>query len=501
MKSFIVLLYFIIVPIISLGKNIGMSQVMEIASTFLKTNNCSIVKRSNSYCIVQRNNNSGFVIISTNDNSKKRIIGYSNSEWNEGGMPVVLTNWLYHLDRVDYDTPTLVRGEKPKSIHTSLQKVNILPLLKSHWHQSSPYNDLAPVIADGNVKTAAGCVAVAAAQIAYYWWKDNPDRTLKDTPVYSYGAAPVTYSIPKGSANEWNLIRNCYTKDDSPESKYAVAQLCYVIGTTSYLNYASSTGGSIYDVTNALKSQYNLLSEYVKKSKYDQQEWENLIYNELLNGRPVLCAGDGDGGHAFVLDGYDDTIDLYHFNFGWGGEGDGYFPIDDSEESMGGYFMDQSIVYNIHPLKRNISANINCSYASNNSSDINITVDVKNNSTLSIKQLRLYIVNEDYSLDKLGNASWLGEGVLNDNKMFSISFRIENPQSSGKTVFVLTDENKNVLTQTTFDVKSGINKVFNSDEDADVLYFSIGGERVNKPVKPGIYVKKSSSGIKKCVVK
>lgn len=478
-----------------------MFQIMEIASTFLNTNNCSIVKQSNSYCIIQRNNDSGFVVISTGNNSKKRIIGYSNSNWNEGKMPVVLSNWLCQLDSINYDSLALVRRGETKSIQSSLHKINIMPLLKSHWHQDSPYNDLSPVIVDGNVKTAAGCVAIAAAQIAYYWWKDNPEKILKDTPVYSYGAAPVTFSIPKGSPSEWDLIRNTYTNDDSPESRYAVAQLCYVLGTTSYLNYASSTGGSIYDVANALYSQYNLLSEYSNKNKYDQQEWDSLIYTELASGRPILCAGDGMGGHAFVIDGYDDKTDLYHFNFGWGGDGDGYFPIDDSEESMGGYYMNQSIVYDIHPLKRNISANINCFYAGDSNSNINITVDITNNSTLPIKQLRLYVINENYPTDELNNASWQGEGVMNDDNLFSISFRIENPQSSGKTSFVLTDENKYVLTQTTFDVKSGIKNVYNDDENGDVLYFSIGGKRVNKPVKPGIYVKKSLRGIKKIVVK
>ena len=122
---------------------------------------------------------------------------------------------------------------------TAQNRPSIKTLLTCHWHQNSPYNDLAPVITDGNVKTVAGCVAIAAAQIAYYWRKDNPEYTLKDTPVYPYGAAPVTMSIPKGSPNNWKLIKDVYDKDDSPESKYAVAQLCYVLGTTSYLNYAT----------------------------------------------------------------------------------------------------------------------------------------------------------------------------------------------------------------------------------------------------------------------
>ena len=45
-------------------------------------------------------------------------------------------------------------------------------------------------------------------------------------------------------------------------------------------------------------------------------------------GWPVYYSGQSpDGGHAFVCDGYNDA-NLFHYNWGWGGSGDGWFDFD-----------------------------------------------------------------------------------------------------------------------------------------------------------------------------
>ena len=47
--------------------------------------------------------------------------------------------------------------------------------------------------------------------------------------------------------------------------------------------------------------------------------------------RPVLYSGrtSADAGHAFVCDGYkyEDGNDLFYLNWGWGGDNNGYFPL------------------------------------------------------------------------------------------------------------------------------------------------------------------------------
>ena len=53
-----------------------------------------------------------------------------------------------------------------------------------------------------------------------------------------------------------------------------------------------------------------------------------MMRKEIDNNRPVIYTGEsiqGCGAHGFVLDGYRDN--LFHFNFGWNGSGNGFFAI------------------------------------------------------------------------------------------------------------------------------------------------------------------------------
>lgn len=468
-----------------MGRVLDKNEIIKIASEHLQTEHCSIVQESNAYCVVQRDDTTGFVIISLCGSHKTQIIGYSDeSVWDTTNIPFVLLNWLTQLDRCS-DTNQTVSSSKKIYNADLQQKKSVLPLLTCHWHQDSPYNDLSPLIADVNVKTAAGCVAIAAAQIAYYWRKDNPEYTLKDTPVYPYGKAPITMSIPKGAPNNWDLMRDSYTKDDSPESKYAVAQLCYVIGTSSYLNYATSTGGYINDASNAIYGQYNLISDYTKKSKYTQNEWEELIYNELMNARPILCSGDGNGGHAFVLDGYDHKSGMFHINFGWGGYGDGYYLIDDSEVAMGGYNQNQSIVYNIHPKNRNIDAVLNFQYSGID--DVDIVIDITNRSTLGIKCLKLYLVPNGYSLDDIKKPIWeLYDTIDSDGQERKIVISDIDISNEENGIFYLVDDNEYVIGRLPMSSLTGIKNPQKSDS-VHPRIFNLNGQEV-KSYTNGMYI-------------
>jgi len=440
--------------------------------------------------VIKNDIGNGFVILSSKGNSKSKILAFSKDGfWDEELMPALVNKWLGRLDKIGEDS--LIFTNRTNNYLNN--KRSITPLLTCHWHQSSPYNDLSPIISDGNVKTAAGCVAVAAAQIAYYWRKDNPIYTLRDTPVYPYGSAPVTYSVPKGSLNNWELMKDSYTANDSQESRYAAAQLCYVIGTTSYLNYASSTGGSINDASNALYSQFDLTSEYTAKSKLSQQEWEELLYNQIEKGYPVLCAGAERDGHAFVLDGYDNESNLYHFNFGWGGAGDGYYPVDDSELSMGGYYNNQSVVYNILPKNRNISASMNAE-GINGSEPISISVSITNNSTLDLRGLNVYFVQKDNTIQDVSNPIWQYDNIIRcDGITQQLQIKDLILNSSG-TIY-LTDENKCVLCELHIHDESGINSIAGNIEQQCSIY-DLRGNKVETPTKGLYLIKKEGRTIK-----
>lgn len=328
-------------------------RAMTIAERQLGTSHVILAKRTATYCIFSGKEQGGYAIVSVQGEGNPRLLAFSReSRWDEAVMPPAVLEWLEGLE-------TLQPGCVVRRAADSLSRVDVAPLLTCHWHQRSPYNDLAPVIQDGQVKTVAGCVALAAAQVAYYWRNDNLEYTLRDTPTYEYGGAPVTEIVPKGSPNNWELMLDEYDSNSPAESRAAVAQLCYVLGTTAYLNYASSTGGSIRDVGNALYSQYRILSEYISRGD-SLPDWEGMLYAQVAKGYPVICSGSGSGpsGHAFVLDGYDSENNLFHFNFGWGGDGDGYYPADESPEAMAGYYRGQAVLIDIHPQSTTIPSSV-----------------------------------------------------------------------------------------------------------------------------------------------
>lgn len=475
---------FLLLP--TMGLAFSIDDALLVASKHFGCKQLVVIDQSDTYAVIEQSTGIGYVIVSISDDASRRILGYSNEgSWNQEKNPPALNHFLKHVKN------QFCRNQRQITDNSSMMdRRNVAPLLSCHWHQNSPYNDLAPVIEDGQIKTVAGCVAIAAAQIAYYWRKDNPESTLMDTPTYPYGGAPVTYVIPKGSPNNWELMRDAYTANDSPESRAAAAQLCYVIGTTSYLNYASSTGGNIHTARTAINSQYQLKSSYLSRSKLSQEEWEELLYNEVAKGQPVMCGG---GGHAYVIDGYDAELGLFHFNFGWGGAGDGYYLVDDSEDSMGGYNDGVSIVYDIHPASRNIIADIETQNAIIRNGQATVSAYIKNQSTLPIRHIYLFANTDEQIPVDTTLAVWRGDDIDNNGEIQHVFMDFPIIDQSNLFYLTITDENLYVLDRAILTWSSSVEEL-NMCESSGRLIFDIYGHIINEIKTPGIYIIKSTDG-------
>lgn len=77
---------------------------------------------------------------------------------------------------------------------------------------------------------------------------------------------------------------------------------------------------------------------------------------ELNESRPIQYAGFGNGGHTWVLDGYDSN-NFFHMNWGWGGSQDGYFNLNSLNPGAGGiggagyvYNNNQQAIIGLQPL-------------------------------------------------------------------------------------------------------------------------------------------------------
>lgn len=96
------------------------------------------------------------------------------------------------------------------------------------------------------------------------------------------------------------------------------------------MSYECSRSGAYFDsVRGALVNRYGYSSdaEYKERSGMNDNQWMDLLRQEIDAGRPVLYNACGNSCHTFVCDGYGNDI---FFNFNWGsrGEGDGSYLID-----------------------------------------------------------------------------------------------------------------------------------------------------------------------------
>lgn len=401
------------------------------------------------YYIFSRGEGKGFVIVS-GDDSTAPILGYTDQgNFVREELPPQLTSmldqWTERLTVVQsrHQQP---RMKAPRTRAIASYKSgwqNVGPLIATHWHQSSPYNGLAPV-KEGQGRCMTGCVATAGAQVTYYYHRDNPNELQYDTPTYSYGT-PITVSLPAGTPIEWDQMR--LSGSGTERQNKAVATLMYALGTSAWLTYGdgdgTATSGHNEKMAEAMRGQFKLNSSHKWKSEYSQQGWEELIYKNLSSRQPMLYSGaKEDGGHSVVLDGYQASTGLYHFNFGWGGQGDGYYTVDDAT-GMNGFNTYQDLVFNITPQVQNLSGQVLAEKLWNKATN-NVTVSVTNNGTLDYKGIYLY-TNTRPQLPSSMTVNNLAT-VIESGKTEQLDFKFTPSDSQlGQVYLFLCDKSKNVL--------------------------------------------------------
>ncbi len=316
------------------------------------------------------NGDEGYIITSGSDLTQP-VLGYSDQgSLDPENMPEPLKYWLETLDNAIEGIEAGIPQEKALKANTVARvadKKAIEPLVKSKWNQGDPYNLMTPSYIDKNSgkyneHSATGCVATATTQIMYYWkWPQDACATI---PSYTYnwsGNNKTTDELPPVVFN-WDAMTDTYDSKSSQESKMAVAQLMLYAGHGMKSGYAGATGATSVNALNALKNYfgYNKDAYNCYHLNYTFQEWEDLFYNELAAGRPILVGADNyerTGGHEFVCDGYDGN-GLYHINWGWGGWDDGYFVLTvmaPDNQGIGGstdangYSMGQNVCINVRP--------------------------------------------------------------------------------------------------------------------------------------------------------
>ena len=305
----------------------------------------------------------GYVIVSAED-AYNPILGYSlNNSYDENRTNEVFESWIItYAEKIDYlrDNDVKASGEmesrwnhylnaSKKELTGKAKGRDIDPLLTSSWDQNYPYNALCPEDEDGpGGHVYAGCVATAMSMIMYHYKYPEHGFGQKSYYIYPYGTQSVDF---ESTYYMWNAMTDEISGSSPEHSIIGIAELQYQCGVAVEMGYSPDGSGTYsYLVPSAIKNHfgYSNNATYMEKNNYSLTEWQNMIMEDLENNHPLYYSGnDGEGGHAFVLDGAQGD-DMFHFNFGWSGYMNGYYYLEGSG-AVGGFNQGQAIVKNFYP--------------------------------------------------------------------------------------------------------------------------------------------------------
>ncbi|HUX54654.1 MAG TPA: C10 family peptidase [Williamwhitmania sp.] len=275
----------------------------------------------------------GFVIVAADD-AVTPILGYSTTSiFDKDNVPINAQDWLNSYKgqisdivakRID-NTQTLNEWNKIRNGQFSATRGAVAPLITTTWDQGCYYNQLCP--SDPSATTICkhaytGCVATTMAQIMKYWNYPNQGNGSHTYTDLTYGSLSADFG---STTFNWANMPN-YIADTNID----VATLMYECGVSVDMAYGADGSGAFSgDVPAALINyfSYSPTAEIKSLGSFTTDNWILMIKNELDAQRPVYYAGDnGTEGHAFVCDGYD-SYNNFHFNWGWSGYANGYYPI------------------------------------------------------------------------------------------------------------------------------------------------------------------------------
>lgn len=330
-------------------------------------NGSSSSETATSYYIFDNGADKGFTIVS-GDDELPEIVGYSahgNSEnlMKTEGCAAFLKayqKFVAAFTQGDAKARKILAEQRALKADGRYQQPKIEPLLRDiAWNQETPYNKMCPKY-EGSKLSATGCVATAMAQVMMYY--KYPKELKADIPAYTTATNKLKVNaISKGEEYDWNNMLPTYT-----EGKYnttqadAVAKLMFHCGAAVQMDYGPSSGAWVLpeDMSTYFGYDADLLQE-VYRSFYTLAEWKEILDRELEAKRPILYGGaaSDESGHQFVCDGSDGE-GLYHINWGWSGDSDGYFDITlldpavrgtGAGTSANGYNRDCSVIIGIAP--------------------------------------------------------------------------------------------------------------------------------------------------------
>jgi hypothetical protein len=354
----------------AMGIKVDISKAQKVANNFLKnvggeTSSLTLVySRGDAYYVF--GTSQSFVIVAGDDRVNP-ILGYSKEgPWVDPSSqsdPSFASNFWGMMDNFEKQ----IKSSKQQVVTTdpemsrkwqSLESGQILksaitpvkPLLTTKWDQGWPYNALCPEDPDGpGGHVQVGCVGVAMAQIMKY--HNYPEKGLGKMG-YKHSVYPYTEADFGSTTYKWSDM-----PDSIGEVNNSIATLMYHCAVSVVSNWGPGETSAISGIGEDDVVARNLIKNFkyayssmrsIGSWEYTSVQWDSILYTELVNKRPIYYSGSGTGGHSFVCDGVD-VNNFYHFNFGWGGQYNGYYALSTISPGSRNYSQNQIAIIGIKP--------------------------------------------------------------------------------------------------------------------------------------------------------
>lgn len=332
----------------------------------------------------------GYVIVSGDDRTAD-ILGFSEKgTLNADRLPANMKSWLQsYVSRIER-IPASATPRRTATTRGGSTKESIATKLKTDWGQDYPYHLHTPELKiewhnrDTTIHAATGCVATAMGMIMNYY--QYPSRLLKALPSYD-GICDVpvvdkytdeqdtvknvkwkTEDIPVNTPIDWTNIKDKYNKDSKDAEIEAVSRLIQYCGCAVNMTYGMESSADNVSMMIGMKEVFGYHDVYMLNAfEYDDQGWVDAVYHEMSQAGPVLFGGltPTQGGHQFILDGYQSKNgkDYFWVNWGWDGEDNGFmllsvmepgWIINDEDESEG-FTVDQDLLCGLGPAGKGLT--------------------------------------------------------------------------------------------------------------------------------------------------
>lgn len=288
-----------------------------------------------------RNKEDNRLVVISGDQRMQSILGYTDNAIEDNMMPdglaELLTTYKRQYAALSPDCQTVCKSNLNKGER----------LLKTpDWGQWAPFNLRTPL------SYPTGCAATAMSIVMrYHQW-----------PVMGQGSKTHIWKDSVMTADfehtryDWDNMPMSYDSYTTAQAE-AVSLLMRHAGIAVEMYYAAESSGARQSLVPGALTQYfryAATTRLVSAADYDAATWEKMMRSEIDADRPVIYTGEstmGRGSHGFVLDGYRDN--LFHFNFGWNGSGNGYFAISafGSTSTAFEFANQQQAVIGIKPLR------------------------------------------------------------------------------------------------------------------------------------------------------